>query len=315
MRRFFLLCVLAIAVPTASLARADLQYRVVEGAGGVPLKVVTAGNSGHPPILFIHGLGQSQYAFHHQFASNLADDYYLIGFDLRGHGASGKPWTLEAYGSSAVWAEDVAAVLEASGAQRPLIVAWSYGTLLALDYLREFGTDKAAGLLFTGSIGALLPFRASTASAEDEALAEEFMLVRQQQLSNDPRDQVAALDRMVNWLTGSPLPAEERDMLRVTAARFPAYARKAIYARSLNNRDMLPALKDMPMLIAMGSEDNAALVEDSAAMAEQNATMQFSLYEGAGHSVFLEQPERFNSELSAFAAQVLGSAPAQQSRD
>ena len=309
MRRSLFCCVVLVVAAGVSAARAELEYRVVDGVGDVPLKIVTAGDAANPALLFIHGLAQSHYAFHHQLESGLAEDYYLISFDLRGHGASAKPWGNEAYGSSAVWAGDVAAVLAATGARRPLLVAWSYGTLVALDYLRETGAENIAGLLLTGAVGALVPFRAADT---DEALREEFMRVRQQQLSDDPRDQVAALDRMVDWLTGTPLASDERDRMRVTAAMFPAYARRAIYARPLDNRDLLPVVSGLPVLIALGSEDNAALVEDAAILAADHAAMDYSLYEGSGHSVFLEQPDRFNRELRSFADAVFARAAAAQ---
>lgn len=299
-----LLSAIILFIVGAAAETAGPQYSIVEGSGGVPLTVVTAGSNDKPAILFVHGLSQSHYAFHKQFASNLAEDYYLVGFDLRGHGASGKPWNEEAYGSAKTWAEDVAAVLKATGAKRPIIVGWSYGTLVALDYLREFGVDKTAGLLFTGSVGALLPFRTSSI---DAALTEEFARVREQQLSNDPRDQLAALGRMVDWLSASPVPVDEREMLRITAARFPAYARRAIYARPLDNQDLLTKLDQTPILIIMGSEDNAALVDDAAQMVESRPAMRFSRYDGAGHSAFLEMPERFNRDLRAFAQRVIAS--------
>jgi non-heme chloroperoxidase len=115
-----LLLLLGFFLGAVCQAEPALNYRTVEGADGVPLSVVTAGNATRPAIVFIHGIGQSHYMFHKQLQSSLADDFYLIAFDLRGHGASGKPWDTVAYNQSSIWADDVAAVIAATQARRPV---------------------------------------------------------------------------------------------------------------------------------------------------------------------------------------------------
>jgi non-heme chloroperoxidase len=296
MRRLVLILIL---VATGSLqATGETTFQTVEGAGGVPLNVMTAGNIDNPPILLIHGLGQSHYIFHKQFDSRLTEDFFLVSFDLRGHGASGKPWMASDYNSSDVWAADVAAVIAATGIRKPLIIGWSFGTLVALDFIREYGAEQVAGVVLTGAIGGLLPFRLPP--KEDPNVAE-FQLVRQQQFSTDPRDLVAASYRMVEWLTSAAVPADERDVLRSTAMMFPAYARRAIYSRSQDNRDLVSVLANTPVLLALGADDNPVMLEDGAKLAEEYSNITRSLYEGAGHSVFYEQPARFNRELINFA--------------
>lgn len=307
-RRFLsLLCVaLVMGMLHGAQTVAETSHQVVEGVGGVPLHVVSAGSPENPSILFVHGMGQSHYVFHRQFDSALVDDYFLVSFDLRGHGASGKPWDNSAYGTADVWAGDVAAVLAATGATQPLIVGWSYGSLVALDYFRLHGPDAVPGMVLTGAIGALLPFRLPPDDGPDVA---EFKRVREQQFSSDPREQVAASQRMVDWLTSSEIDPAEREVLRSTTMMFPAYARRAIYSRALDNQDLLPALSEIPVLLALGADDNPVMLEDAALLAARDG-VSLSLYKGAGHSVFMEQPQRFNDELSDFASLVFSAAAA-----
>jgi pimeloyl-ACP methyl ester carboxylesterase len=279
----------------ATADSADVRYLTVVGADGVPLHVVSAGDPDAPGILLLHGVGQSHFMFSRQFASSLASDYHLVSFDLRGHGNSGKPWAAAAYTEGETWAADVAAVVAATGLERPVVVAWSYGALVALDYLRAQGADSLRGLVLTGSLGALVPFRFSP----DAELTADFQRVRQQQLSPDPRQQAAAVEQMIAWLTAAPVDAADRIVMGAVAMQFPAYARRAIYQRRADNTDLLPLVAAIPTVLAMGSEDNAAMVEDAAALAERFPALEFSRYEGAGHSVFYEQPDRFNRELRA----------------
>jgi non-heme chloroperoxidase len=279
-------------------ANPKINYSTVKGADDVPLRVVTAGSSERPAIIFIHGIGQSHYSFHKQLESGLADDFYLVAFDLRGHGASGKPWDTEAYIHSATWAQDLAAVISATQARKPVIVAWSYGTLVLLDYIRQYDTSKIAGVLLTGSLGALRPF---TMPTEDDPNTAEFLHIRKLQLSPDPRDQAAAVERMVGWLTTEPFSASQQSVFESIAMTFPVYARRAMYSRSLDNQDLLDTITKLPVFLAMGADDNAGMLKDAAQLTKTYANVCLSVYTGAGHSVFYEQPSRFNTELRNFA--------------
>jgi non-heme chloroperoxidase len=288
-----LLPVFALLVAPHCLAEWD--YQTIAGTGGVPLNVVTAGDPGSPPILFIHGIGQSHYSFVKQLDSDLAEDFFLVTFDLRGHGASGKPWEQEAYADAAVWAGDVAAVMAATGIEQPVAVAWSYGTLVILDYVREQGIGGLAGINLTGAIGALRPFRMP---ATDDPNAAEFARIRELQVSPALTDNIRAIDRMVQWLTATPMPEEEHRIFEAISLMFPAYARRAMVQRRLDNQDLLAKL-ELPVLLSLGEADNPTQIEDGADMAATHGSL--SVYADAGHSVFYEQPERFNRELRRFA--------------
>ena len=284
---------------------AEWAYQTVEGSGGVPLNVVTAGDSGSPAILFIHGIGQSHYSFVRQLDSDLSDDFFLLSFDLRGHGASGKPWSEEAYAGSQVWAEDVAAVIAATGAARPTLVAWSYGTVVAMDYVREFGIGGINGVVLTGSLGALRPFKMPVS---DDPNAAEFARIRKLQVSPRLIDNIRANRGMVKWLTATPMSAHDRQIFEAISLMFPGYARRPMVKRRIDNQDLLAQLR-LPVLLSLGDKDNPMQLVDGVDMAESHANITVSVFAGAGHSVFFEQPQRFNAELRQFA-QRAGSLPA-----
>ena len=283
---------------------ADWDYRTVEGAGGVPLNVVTAGDPASPPILLIHGFGQSHYSFVHQLNSDLAEDNYLVTFDLRGHGASGKPWAAEDYTEHTVWAEDVAAVVSATGIERPVVVAWSYGTMIAMDYIREHGIGDIAGIILTGGQGGLMPLRMPGTDDSDMAELGEIRVLQQ---SRDLADNIRAGERVIDLLTASPLPERERELFRSLGLMVPSYVRRAMVNRSLDNQDLVDRLT-LPVLFALGAEDNPFQLEDAAELAASRGNVSLTVYEGAGHSVFLEQPQRFNDQLRRFAEQIRSTA-------
>lgn len=297
MKLIRLLPLLAVLISQQVLA--EWNYQTVEGAGGVPLNVVTSGDPESPAILFIHGIGQSHYSFVRQLNSDLADDFYLVSFDLRGHGASGKPWTEESYNEPERWAEDVAAVIAATELDRPVVVAWSYGTLVAMDFVREFGIEGLAGINLTGALGALRPFRMPTA---EDPNAAEFVRIRELQLSADLIDNISATDGMTKWLTATPLSEHEHHLFQAVSLMLPAYARRAMVNRQFNNLDLEAKLR-LPLLLSLGEHDNPGQLIDGAEMAAAHDNVSFSKYKESGHSVFFEDPDRFNAELREFVIQ------------
>lgn len=298
---------LLIAVLLPQHLLADWDYRTVEGAGGVPLNVVTGGHPASPPILLIHGFGQSHYSFVHQLNSDLAGDNFLVTFDLRGHGASGKPWATEDYSEHTVWAEDVAAVVSATGIERPVVVAWSYGTMIAMDYIREHGIAGIAGIILTGGQGGLKPLRMPGTDDPDMA---ELGEIRELQQSPDLADNIRAGERVSDLLTASHLPARERELFRSVGLMVPAYVRRAMVHRTLDNQDLADWLS-LPVLFALGAEDNPFQLEDAAELAAGRENVSLTVYEGTGHSVFLEQSQRFNAEPRRFAEHVRSVATAE----
>lgn len=288
----------AAASPTATASA--LRFTTVEGAGGVPLNVVSTGDPTRPAILLIHGLGQSYLSFERQLGSALARDWHLVTFDLRGHGNSGKPWDKASYQDRALWAEDVKRVIAATGLQRPLVVGWSYGTIVAMDYLRVAGPKSVAGLVLVGAYGGLTP------PPDMSKAPPALVTARRMQLGANLADNYAAAQATVPMLTGRPMPPELIARQVAITLMLPRAAREGMFARPLDSRDLLPALRELPLLLQVGALDLGMPVKDGEALVKDWPGARLSVYEGVGHSPFIEAPERFDAELGAFAKDVLG---------
>jgi pimeloyl-ACP methyl ester carboxylesterase len=86
-----------------------------------------------------------------QVSSPLAERFRMVTFDNRGHGMSDKPLDPAAYAEPGLWADDVAAVIEQTHLERPVLVAWSYGGFIVADYLRAYGEAGIAGIDLVGA--------------------------------------------------------------------------------------------------------------------------------------------------------------------
>jgi non-heme chloroperoxidase len=279
---------------------AALRFTVVEGAGGVPLNVVTAGDKSKPPILLVHGIGQSYLSWENQLRAPLTDEFYVVAFDLRGHGNSGKPWAREAYTDYRNYAGDVQAVIEATGIDRPVLVGWSYGTLIVADYLREYGSAGLRGIVLTGAYGGFTPPPAPAPAALREQMAKN----RERQLSSNLEDNIAAARGGVRFLTAREMPPAYWERAIQLSLMLPGYARRHMFERPLANMDQIPKIT-VPFLVNVGGKDVSTPEKDARELVAKVKGAQISVYPDSGHSPFAEEPERFNRELAAFARAAL----------
>ena len=105
------------------------------------------------PIVLIHGWSQNHLCWAHQYDSALADEFRLVAFDLRGHGMSDAPLDAAHYTDATLWADDLAAVIEALDLPRTVLVGWS-STVPSSSWTTSAGTDQATSPPSTSSKGA-----------------------------------------------------------------------------------------------------------------------------------------------------------------
>ena len=280
--------------PTAPASA--LTFTVVEGAGGVPLNVVTAGDKSKPPILLVHGIGQSYVSWENQLKPPLTDEFYVVAFDLRGHGNSGKPWGKESYNDYRNYADDVQAVIKATGIDRPVLSGWSYGTLIVGDYLRAYGASGLRGIVLTGAYGGFTP----PPPPAPAALAAQMAKTRGMQLSGNLDDNIAAARSGIRFLTAKEMTPAYWERATQLALMLPAYARRYMWERPIANMDLIPQLT-VPFLINVGGKDISTPEPQARELAAKVTGAQVSVYPDCGHSPFAEDPERYNRELAEFA--------------
>ena len=123
------------AEPTPAEA-AVTSLRFVE-AGGSRLAYLEAGEaSSGPPVVFLHGFGGDHANWALTQAAVAAAGHRTLAFDLPGQGASGKA---VGDGSAEAVARILAAGLEALGLTRMVLVAHSFGALVAAALVRGGG--------------------------------------------------------------------------------------------------------------------------------------------------------------------------------
>jgi len=98
-------------------------------AGGHPFEVAMAGSGDHL-ALCLHGFPELHFSWRHQMPLLAAKGYRVWAPNLRGYGASYRPQGIDAYRVDLLL-DDVAALIDASGATRVTLIAHDWGGALA----------------------------------------------------------------------------------------------------------------------------------------------------------------------------------------
>jgi len=147
------------------------------------------------PVMLVHGITESAAAFD-PITERLATGHCVITLDLRGHGESGRS---ESYDLAAM-ATDVAAVIGASGVERPHLVGHSLGGAVV---------TAAGSILDVASVVAIDQSLQLGGFKEQLAPAEAML--------RDPEQFQLVVDAMFETMMGEVLEAS--DVQRVTELR------------------------------------------------------------------------------------------------
>jgi non-heme chloroperoxidase len=283
-------------------------YATVVAPDGVPLAVTEWGNPQGPPVLLLHGFSLSSAVWRAQQDPALAARYRFVAVDLRGHGASGKPATPASYGTAKVWADDIAAVIAAKQLVKPVVVAWSFGGNVVMNYVRHYGDSNLAGINFIGSTGGLAERLHPLAGDAGYVEADR------QRRSESLADNIPGQRYFVRMMTATPLAAVDEELWLVSTLQLPRYARAAMLGMPLDNMDLLERLS-VPTLFSTGSADTSVPATQLEPLTRKLPRSTLSVYEGAGHAAFAEQPRRFNRELMTFVDSVRVTTPPPSARE
>jgi non-heme chloroperoxidase len=278
-----------IGVATDSLAEDGVRSVTVTGAGGVPLNVLDAGPEDAPAVILLHGFAQSARSWLHQLTA--PGSIRVVAPDLRGHGHSGKPDS--GYLDERVWADDVAAVIEELRLDRPVLGGWSYGGLVALDYAAVHGDSALSGLLTVdASLLAGVP-------GAERMFGPDFVALLPELVNDDESITIEARRKLLEVSTERPLADDTAGTLLDASLRTPPRVCAALLQRPLD-RSAVAAGITVPWLAVQGGRDRIVAPAAAEHIAAVQPAAQMLLWEGSGHSPFLEEPDRFNEQLIAF---------------
>jgi len=241
-------------------------------------------------LVFLHGWCDAAASWA-DTVGEFSGEYRCIVPDMRGHGGSGFPRD-HAYFPEAL-SNDVLAVCEAAGVERPVLVGHSFGGFLAAFTAMRF-PGWARAIVVEDQALALRPFAEQMKAAEGFIRGEDTHMAFRTQL----------FDSMVS----PAMPEAGRALVQGMKDGTPVVTGTALWAVlfeytldeiEVMGERMIRAFANQPTLTieAQPNPDYHALVR-SLAPATKTAVIE------GGHWIHLEHPEAFRAELRRFLAEV-----------
>jgi pimeloyl-ACP methyl ester carboxylesterase len=271
-----------------SLRYEEMRVRTPDGLDIAVQDWQVPGAQSEAEILFIHGFSQAHGAFLKQVTSSLTRRFRLVTFDLRGHGDSSKPDDAHYYTEAQRWAGEVRAVIDQAGLKRPVLVPWSYGGRVALDYLRAFGDRDISGLVMVNA----------TARSSPDVLGSSIGVLKQM-TNSDELIALAGTRALLDACVAAPLSPEELEYMLAYNAKVPARIRGHLAGRPADYEATLKSLL-VPVLVVHGRRDCVNTLAMASYVTEQIHHAELKFYEEAAHMPFWESADRFNQDLEEF---------------
>jgi len=249
------------------------------------------------PVVLLHGWPLSADSWDDQAVAIADAGYRVIAYDRRGFGRSSQPWSGYDYDTLA---DDLAAVIEHTGAENAVLAGFSMGGGEVARYMsRHQGRSIAKAVL----ISSVVPYMLKTADNPNGTDAAVF----EQMAQGMKQDRTAFFGKFFKDFFGvgmlsSPVSDELLEWARSVAMQASLKATLAC-AKSFASTDFrpdLPAFK-VPTLIIHGTADKVVPIDAAGrAAAESIANATLIEYDDAPHGLQVTHKEQLTEDLINF---------------
>ncbi|MEH6790690.1 alpha/beta fold hydrolase [Parasphingorhabdus sp.] len=277
-----------------------IAMRWVE-ANGQTFEVATAG-AGSKLALCLHGFPELHYSWRHQIPLLVEMGYQVWAPNLRGYGGSSKPEGVDSYRLKTL-VQDVAALIDASGAEEVTLIAHDWGAIIAWHF----------AILKIRPLTRLVIMNVPHPKCAQREMRHWYQLRKSWYIF------FFQLPRMPEWLLGrngaervkrafsrmavdkSRFPEAELQVYADAASRPGALRSMINYYRALlrmpDARQTGDGIVHIPTLMIWGEEDSAIDIRCTDGTQQWVPDLELHRLPGVSHWVQQEAPERVNAIL------------------
>ncbi len=266
-----------------------MRTSTVRLTDGTRLPYVESGSRSGVPVVLLHAVGESWRSWS-RLLGCLPADLRALAMTQRGHGDADKPAQGYRLGEAAA---DVVGVLDAVGIDRAVIAGTSSGGLVAQQVAAD-RPDRVTALLLVGSPHSLRGVPAPAWVRGADALT-------------DPVPRSFARASVESFAVGRILPPDFVEQMVEDAARLPAGVWRAVVTELLEAEPPSETGRvAVPTVVLWGDRDEVLPRADQERMVASIPGAELRVYEGTGHLVLWEQPERVAADLVALVRGLSG---------
>ena len=288
------LSLLALCVSVASLAaQAQVTDPSTEGfasvsGGKVRIHYLMGGSPSATTLVLIPGWRLPASLWKDQL-TNFSKSMRVIAVDPRSQGESTKTVDDNTPEARARDLHDLLTTLKVS---RPVLVGWSQGAQDVAAYIQQFGGDSVAGVVFVDSPVSFGPDEVEAHPEFAKAIISSISIY-----SSHPEE---FSDGMVHSIFKKPHPELDLPAIVKNTLQTPTNTGIAMLVSDIFGTDRRPALATLhapALVIAAGT---SPLLDVQKQMAASIPGSKLVVVEGAGHAVFIDEPEQFHKALDTF---------------
>lgn len=257
--------------------------RSIKLQSGLRLEYAEQGSTTGIPVIFLHGYTDSWQSFN-QVLPLLPESIHAYAISQRGHGSSDRP--MVGYGPED-FALDVADFMRELHINAAIIVGHSMGATIAQRFALDYPYMVKALVL----VGSFASFTTNAGVAELKSFVARI---------EDPLDSGFVYEFQKSTLF-KPISPRALQTYVSESNKVPARVWKAVATEALSV-DYSKVLENvsMPALIIWGNKDVFCPESDQAILAKAIRKSTLLSYDGVGHAIHWEDPERFTRDLLSF---------------
>ena len=271
-----LMCGVALPTVFAQTAKSDF----LKTSDGTRIHYVESGSG--RPIVFIPGWTMPAWIWQKQI-DEFSKRYHVIAVDPRSQGESDKP----TFGHlPETRARDYKELVDHLALHQPVLVGWSMACAELVKYAEQFGTDNVAGLVLVDG------FLADKMSPEVFAGMSGWM----NQLQQDRQKQA---DGFVRSMYKKPQGEDYLKRVIEASTQVPADTAVVLIYDMIAVKDFSAGIAKInrPVLFAYQPDSQPTADFLKSKLGDK---VQLTRFEGDGHALFVDDPEKFNLVLEQF---------------
>lgn len=245
------------------------------------------------PIIFIHGFSETNDVFRIQ-KRTLSKKYSVIAYDIRGHGESDKAGLDLSMKRLSLDLKELIRHLEYD---RVVIVAWSMGATILLDYIRNFGTDKLYKICIVDKGPKMI-------NDENWKLGLYHGDYKSQDFKSDLSMLIDNFPEFCKRFTQTMSTDLNEKEFKIGLEKISRNSNEVLHDlwKSMGENDYRDTIKkiDIETLIVFGENSNLYSVETGEYLRDNIKKSKLKVFPKCGHLLILENPREFNRIIEEF---------------